>query len=338
MISIIVPCYNCENTIDRCVESILNQTTKKYEIVLVNDGSVDKTGEICDKYSKEDERIKVVHQENRGLMAAWKHGVQLAMGEYIIFSDSDDWIEEDLLEKLERVIDRCRVDIITYGITVEYDKKKVFNKNNIPEGLYEKKDIEYKILPRYFSDGKMESGVIIPSRCCKAVRRQILIDNMKYLDDSFSIGEDDLTSFAIFTDVDSIYNIDNYYPYHYCRHHGSMMGNYSDDTVKKIQTVHQELVKIAKVRHFEYETQIDYYFIDNLLVIIKKILENRECLYLNKKEQLEKIRHIRQMDKFLCDAKTMTKKYGIREKILLELFRKQHYLAMYIGVKLATMV
>lgn len=184
----------------------------------------------------------------------------------------------------------------------------------------------------------MESGVIIPSRCCKAVRRQILIDNMKYLDDSFSIGEDDLTSFAIFTDVDSIYNIDNYYPYHYCRHHGSMMGNYSDDTVKKIQTVHQELVKIAKVRHFEYETQIDYYFIDNLLVIIKKILENRECLYLNKKEQLEKIRHIRQMDNFLCNAKTMTKKYGIREKLLLELFRKQHYLAMYIGVKLATMV
>lgn len=139
MISIIVPCYNCEDTIDRCVESILNQTTKKYEIVLVNDGSVDKTGEICDKYSKEDERIKVIHQENRGLMAAWKHGVQIATGEYIIFSDSDDWIEEDLLEKLEHVIDRCRVDIITYGITVDYDEKEVFNKNNIPEGLYEKK-------------------------------------------------------------------------------------------------------------------------------------------------------------------------------------------------------
>lgn len=338
MISIIVPCYNCEDTIDRCVDSIVKQTTSKYEIVLVDDGSVDKTGEICDRYSREDERIKVVHQKNKGLMAAWKCGVEAAQGDYIVFSDSDDWIEDNLIEKLGIILARYNVDVITYGITVEFENKKIFQKNNLLEGLYKKQDIEYKILPRYFSDGKMESGVIIPSRCCKAVRRQILIDNMKYLDDSFSVGEDDLTSFAIFTDVDSIYNIDNYYPYHYCRHHGSMMGNYSDDTVKKIQTVHQELVKIAKVRHFEYETQIDYYFIDNLLVIIKKILENRECLYLNKKEQLEKIRHIRQMDKFLCDAKTMTKKYGIREKILLELFRKQHYLAMYIGVKFATVV
>lgn len=338
MISIIVPCYNCEDTIDRCVDSIVKQTTSKYEIVLVDDGSVDKTGEICDRYSREDERIKVVHQKNKGLMAAWKCGVEAAQGDYIVFSDSDDWIEDNLIEKLGIILARYNVDVITYGITVEFENKKIFQKNNLLEGLYKKQDIEYSILPTYFSDGKMESGVIIPSRCCKAVRRQILIDNMKYLDDSFSIGEDDLTSFAIFTDVDSIYNIDNYYPYHYCRHHGSMMGNYSDDTVKKIQTVHQELVKIAKVRHFEYETQIDYYFIDNLLVIIKKILENRECLYLNKKEQLEKIRHIRQMDNFLCNAKTMTKKYGIREKILLELFRKQHYLAMYIGVKLATMV
>lgn len=337
MISIIVPCYNCEDTIDRCVESILNQTTKKYEIVLVNDGSVDKTGEICDKYSKKDERIKVVHQENRGLMAAWKHGVQLATGEYIIFSDSDDWIEEDLLEKLERVIDRCRVDIITYGITVEYDKKKVFNKNNIPEGLYEKKDIEYKILPRYFSDGKMESGVIIPSRCCKAVRRQLLIDNMKCLDNSFSIGEDDLTSFAIFIDADSVYNISDYYPYHYCRHQDSMMGNYNEDTVKTIWTVYQELIKIAKIKKYRDETQINYYFIDNLLITIKKILENREYVFLNKIEKLKIIRNMAQMDDFIEKASILTKEYGIKEKTLLRLFRNQHYFAMYIGVNLATM-
>ena len=125
MISIVIPCYNCETTLETTLESaVRNQGS--FEVVLVNDGSTDHTGELCGRWKKRDQRIRVIHQENKGLMAAWKTGVRHAEGDYIVFSDSDDWIEPDLIHRVENVAEENKPDIITYGITMNY-----------PDGSYE---------------------------------------------------------------------------------------------------------------------------------------------------------------------------------------------------------
>lgn len=100
LFSIIVPVYNVEKYLVRCIESVINQTFKDFECILIDDGSLDNSGNICDEYSLKDSRIVVVHQNNAGVSAARNTGLNIAKGEYICFCDSDDWLEDSLLEQL----------------------------------------------------------------------------------------------------------------------------------------------------------------------------------------------------------------------------------------------
>lgn len=100
LISIIVPVYNSSNFLRRCVSCIFNQTYKNWELILIDDGSTDGSAVICDEYTKEDERVKVIHQQNLGASFARKRGIDVAKGEYLTFLDSDDIVEEDYLERL----------------------------------------------------------------------------------------------------------------------------------------------------------------------------------------------------------------------------------------------
>ena len=100
MISVIIPVYNVEKYLDQCLKSVTAQTYTDFECILVNDGSTDKSGEICDNWAKNDNRFKVIHQENQGVSAARNKGIENAQGEYIIFIDSDDWVDTDYLETL----------------------------------------------------------------------------------------------------------------------------------------------------------------------------------------------------------------------------------------------
>ncbi|MCM1235869.1 MAG: glycosyltransferase [Ruminococcus flavefaciens] len=111
LISVIIPCFNVEKYIDRCMESVLNQTYRNLEIILVDDGSTDSTGEICERYSQTDTRVKVVHKKNGGLSSARNKGLEVALGTYIGFVDSDDWIEPDFYSYLYDLITRYQSDI-----------------------------------------------------------------------------------------------------------------------------------------------------------------------------------------------------------------------------------
>lgn len=126
-ISIIVPVYKVEPYIHKCVDSILNQTFKDFEVILVDDGSPDNCGKICDEYAKKDERIKVIHKENRGLSSARNAGLDIARGEYIGFVDSDDYIESDMYEILYNVIQNNQCDIVSCSSIIHYNDKIIVN-------------------------------------------------------------------------------------------------------------------------------------------------------------------------------------------------------------------
>lgn len=127
LISVIIPCFNVEKYIDRCMESVINQTYRYLEIILVDDGSTDSTGEICDRYSQMDKRIKVVHKKNGGLSSARNAGLAVATGAYIGFVDSDDWIEHDFYSYLYNLIVQYQADIAqcTYFLTDGSTKRPV---------------------------------------------------------------------------------------------------------------------------------------------------------------------------------------------------------------------
>lgn len=144
LISIIVPVYNCEKYLEQCIDSILNQTYKNLEIILVNDGSTDLSGEICDKYAQKDCRIRVFHQKNSGAQAARSFGIENASGVYIGFVDSDDWIEDDMYECLYKCIGES--DLVTSGMWYH-------NRNGVNKKVVDTfKPGKYKIDSEYFCD------------------------------------------------------------------------------------------------------------------------------------------------------------------------------------------
>ena len=125
LISIIVPVYNVEKYLKKCVYSILNQSYKNLEVILVNDGSTDNSGKICDELSREDSRINVYHKDNGGLSDARTYGVAKANGEYVGFVDSDDYIDQYMYENLYKAIRKYNTQIAECGITRVYKNNKL---------------------------------------------------------------------------------------------------------------------------------------------------------------------------------------------------------------------
>lgn len=127
LVSIVVPIYNVEQYLNKCINSIVNQTYKKLEIILIDDGSLDSCPRICDEWKGKDERIKVVHKKNGGLSDARNIGINISNGKYIFFVDSDDWIEKNTVEIMLETLEKNNADICCAGIFCEYPDKTIIN-------------------------------------------------------------------------------------------------------------------------------------------------------------------------------------------------------------------
>ena len=126
LISIIIPVYNVATYLERCLNSITNQTCRNLEIILINDGSTDQSGQICDIWASKDARIKVLHTTNQGVAAARNCGLHVARGEFIGFADPDDWAEPDLFEKLADALEQFNADIAICGFEEQWPDHSVF--------------------------------------------------------------------------------------------------------------------------------------------------------------------------------------------------------------------
>lgn len=337
MISIIVPCYRCVDSLLMCVNSIQNQTYSEFEILLIDDGSPDATGKLCDEFADSDSRIKVVHQENRGLVGAWKRGLQEARGEYIAFVDSDDWIESDMLEKMYSKAIQYQTDMVIGGMTLDYaDGRKAYHDNTAKEGYYDRKAIEGDILPHFYHyTNKMESRAIIVSRCSKLIKKSLLMKNYDLFDESISYGEDDVTIFLSAISSKSLYCFNNYYPYHYCRNSESMIGKYDPDGYNKCLFLYQKLREVAAHYNYSYEKQITIHFMEKCMVIMKKEMhrnesDNLKCIA----ENIQKIAEADEVKQAFSVCREIIACYGLKERIFINLLEHRYYLFCVFSVRI----
>ena len=211
LISVIVPVYNVEKYIEKCLDSIINQTYKNIEILLIDDGSTDSSGKICDDYSKQDKRIKVFHKENGGLSSARNYGVDKSKGEYLTFIDSDDIIELDYIDYLFGLIKKYDVElsICPYTVIINNTKKYNFGKNNIEELM----DTE-RCLKRMLC----EEGFTV-SACAKMYKKS-LFDDIKFPVNK--LCEDNGTTYKLMFKCDNI-AYGNISKYNYFKRPNSIM-------------------------------------------------------------------------------------------------------------------
>lgn len=172
-VSVIIPLYNVEMYARKSIDSVLNQSLEDIEIILVNDGSPDNCGEIAEEYKKKDSRVKVIHKDNGGLSSARNAGLELATSEYILFVDSDDWIEKNMIEDMITQATLNRVDLVVCNYSKVYKDKIDGNVLEINEEII---DISEISLEQYFFR-YIFSNAIGDEVCNKLYRKSIIIEN-----------------------------------------------------------------------------------------------------------------------------------------------------------------
>lgn len=194
LISVVVPVYNVEKYLYRCVSSIQNQTYRNLEIILVDDGSPDRCGQMCDQLSKEDDRIKVVHKKNAGLGFARNSGLEAVTGRYVTFIDSDDWLDLLHIENLYNAMTGAKADVCIGGHTIVSESgEKTVHQAKLEQKVYRGDEVVTRILlpligpePDYPNDIQLE-----PSCCMNLYDVQIIKDHqIRFLSERYAASED----------------------------------------------------------------------------------------------------------------------------------------------------
>ena len=247
--SVVLSIYNVEPYLERCIESIINQSYKNLEIILVDDGSYDKCPEICDKWAEKDERIKVIHKSNAGLGMARNSGMELSTGDYICFFDSDDYIEKTLFEDVARYLKNNLVDLVEFGHYDVNSKGKIIHTftPNLSKKIYIGEEIYTDFWPELIcTDPKTgKSSNLLMSAWCAIYKKECL-DRAKFqfVSEREIICEDVYSLMKLMPNIESVQVIDKPY-YYYCENQSSLTHTYKQDRFERIVHFQEELIKLC---------------------------------------------------------------------------------------------
>ncbi|MBM4761459.1 glycosyltransferase [Bacillus sp. B15-48] len=296
LISIIVPVYKVKEIyLRQCIESLVNQTFKDIEIILIDDGTPDNGGVVCDEYALHDNRVKVLHQENQGVSSARNKGIDVATGDWITFVDADDWIELDACEKLKNIILQEDLDLLLFALKVNFTKKEVENPFWDEEFAYlDKKDREelqiqllYKTVSK-FSPPYSMVGVAV----CKLYRTQFLKEKNFKFNTELELSEDGLFAFWALEEAQKVIYV-NEFLYHYRKHSESATYRYRKNAETDYGNGMVELEKCLKVTHKNQRFYTAYYY--RTLLNISAICNQLHCHKLNDKPILKKVNDIKKL-------------------------------------------
>lgn len=255
--SVIVPIYKVEKYLERCIESVLNQTFTDFELILVDDGSPDNCPVICDAYLKKDSRVKVIHKENGGLVSARQAGIKIAQGEYIFNLDGDDAVTEDALEKSYEAISKTGADIVSFSYR-EYKNGEVGGKIDdlADEGLYERKDIEEKIFPKLLADKNMQHMFYFVWG--KAIKRSLILKPQLNISTKISLGEDLSCAVPCYLKAERVY-MSKHAVYLYTIRDDSISTSFNTKQITQIEEVLKLLKSLDVPENSDFEEQISRY-------------------------------------------------------------------------------
>lgn len=277
LISVIVPIYNVEKYLNKCIESIINQSYSNLEIILVDDGSKDSSGIMCDSYILKDKRIKVIHKENGGLSDARNVGLDKAKGEYIVFIDSDDWIDEKMIEILYNIIKKNNSDIsicdyfLAYNEEIQTQKEdiEIINLSNIEalKTIYDK-----------------DLGVCMIVAWNKLYKRNLFKDDIRY--PYGKIHEDEFTTYKLLYKAKKI-SYTNQKMYYYRQRKNSITSTFTKKRLDCLEAFDE------RVKYMKYIVKNEYLYRKTLREyygLIISIYFKYEKFYGNDKKTLKELK------------------------------------------------
>ncbi len=276
-VSVIVPVYNGGSYLQECIDSILHQTFSDLELVLVDDGSTDGSGLVCDEAAEKDRRVRVIHKENEGLLATWIRGVRESRAAFVAFIDCDDWLSCDHLEKMTAQLEEidsgiscadgqnagresgectCAKSAAENPQTLRWKKGQVVcggyvierewnhtseNKKSVARpGVYEGERLKREIQDKLLGN---EDRTLILSRCMKLFSKELILDNLHFCDPQIRMGEDVTITVPALLDAGRIVVLEDNYDYHYRFVHSSMVHGYDSGMYENIQNLRRILLQ-----------------------------------------------------------------------------------------------
>lgn len=263
-VSIIVPVYNAENTLVRCLESLVSQTYQDKEIILINDGSTDSSATICDKYSSEYSCIVLINQKNAGPATARNAGINKAKGDYISFVDSDDYIEYNMIESMIRAAENHQAEMVICGYYQEIEGKSYEHKFKYVSGLYEGKDA-YKIAVDLIDD--VSETRIPPYSWVRMIKRDIFENPTIRYPDGMIRSEDYYFYVQIHFRVKRLYLLVDKPLYHYMEIKGSVTHKYVKYYWKSVKEIYFGLEERLPEQS-EIKTRLDVMLVQRSLIAL----------------------------------------------------------------------
>ena len=279
-VSVVVPIYNVERYLSRCLNSIVNQTYKNLDIILVDDESLDRCPIICDEWAKKDSRIKVVHKKNQGLGMARNTGIDNASGEYICFIDSDDYIEVDTIEKVYDCMVKNHADITIFSMkSVNAEGKEVSScVPNLPKKVYKGKENLNYILPNMIANDPVSGKKLgLNMSACASMYSMKMINECKwrFVSEREYISEDFFSLLVLYKNVNKV-AIEPKGIYYYCYNEESLTHTFDKGRYIRINECYKAMIKFVDENKYPMVVKQNLYsqYLGGIIAAMKLIVKS----------------------------------------------------------------
>lgn len=300
LVSIIVPVYNVEKYIDRCVESLISQTIDETEIILIDDGSTDSSGEVCDQWGKRESRIRVIHKENGGVSSARNEGIKISQGKYIGFVDPDDYVADDMFVSMIEVIQNNDIDLVCCNYSKFEEEKVPIPVTNSVQGEMTATEAIKHLLTW---DG------IVTSFVWDKLYKQEIVKQMTF-SPALSVGEDTLFIFQYLSNCRKLHILQKHCYYYFLRSNSAIGDKY---TLKKRDSVISSLM----IKELNNKTNIinkeiaDIHVALTCFFAFSNLLDTPQC----RKKYLEDYKYYKKIMRQFSPA--LIRKYSSRKMTIL---------------------
>ncbi|MBU3179829.1 glycosyltransferase family 2 protein [Clostridium psychrophilum] len=307
-ISIIVPVYNGAKYINQCIEMVINQTFKDFELIIVDDGSTDNTKKMCNEYEKKDKRIKLITKKNGGTWAARNIGIDVALGKYIIFFDCDDWYQDNLLKAMYECMDKNKVDLVISGQTnvfVDKDGETIRKTVVIPEeNIYTTNN---EILDNYILLRQAEIGDVLWNKIYKAE----IIKKYKLKFQNYKRGEDLIFNANYYEHIDKCMVIGKSFYNYRIENSNPVWQKYSDNYLNVVKDENKAIVdklkKWDKYDKFAIEYQSTHFTYRIMEYFYSVVCSKNKMSYKEKSNKVLNLINEKEVQKNLKDSNVIGK-------------------------------
>ena len=337
VVSVVLPIYNVEKYLNRCVKSVVNQSYENLEIILVDDGSPDNCPALCDEWAKKDNRIKVVHKKNAGLGYARNTGIETATGEYICFFDSDDYVALDTIEKAYNLATKEKSDMVVFGFC-NVKANGETGKAVIPrteKNTFFGEEVQNVFLADLIGpdvkNGK-QTDLWMSAWACLYSLEVIQKASWRFVSERDIISEDIYSLLGLYKYVDRV-SVLSEALYFYCENAGSLTHTYKQDRYNKIKNFYKACYRLAEENNYSdnVKERLSYPYLSNTIAAMKMIVGSDLTKTL-KYEQLKQIIDDDTLQNIL--SKTNIQKEKKTRKLLLVAIKKKQYSFIYWLIKI----